>query len=411
MEFKLCPRGPETRFVPIACALAALLTAGLGGCGKSPEEVKAAKAAVVAQTTGRLLIKSNRANTTVEATLLAPPGSAAPAAVAGAEEGAAEQTLAALPAGKYAVTARSAGWPEIRQEATVDAGRTSELTVNFPCGSLRLDSDPAGATVRQGKTVLGKTPLTIPQLPPGECELNLEYMHWPVVPFRTTITENVEAAGTVRLPHGKLVLESTPSGATVKQGGTTLGQTPLTLERVPAGPNQYLLQDKNFPTLKVTIAVKDKAETKASVELGSGYPLLDPEELLQAVWVQHDPNELAPPLDGTTGPAQPRNGIIKNLNRKRLYETWLRKTYRYAATIKAYDQGSGQIEFAEQQGTLTRYRVLARLTPEARNNPELAARLAKGATFSLYGRLTAVEEPRWPGKVITLEFSSAEPLR
>ena len=411
MDSNQCPRVLEPRLFPVAWLLAASLLVGLGGCGKSPEEVKAAKAAVVAQTTGRLLIKSNRANTTVEATLIAPPGAAAPAAVIGAEEGAAEQTLAALPPGKYAVTARSAGWPEVRAEATVDAGRTTELALHFPSGSLRLDSDPAGATVRLGKTVLGKTPLTIPQLPPGECELSLEYTFWPVATFRTTITENTEATGTVRLPHGKLVLESTPSGATVRQGGGTLGRTPLTLERVPAGPNQYLLQDKDFPTLKVTLVVKDQAEAKANIELGAGYPLLDPEELLQAVWVHHDPNELAPPLDGTTGPAQPRNGIIKNLNRKRLYETWLRKTYRCSATVKAYDPVSGQIEFAEQQSSLTRYRVLARLTPEARSNAELAGRLAKGATFSLYGRLSAVEEPRWPGKVITFEFSSAEPLR
>ena len=411
MDSNKCPRVLEPRLFPVAWALAALLIAGLGGCGKSPEEVKAAKAAEVAQTTGRLLIKSNRANTAVEATLVAPPGAAAAAAVMGADEGAAEQTLAALPPGKYAVTARSARWPEIRAEATVEAGRTTELALNFPSGSLRLDSDPAGATVKQGSVVLGKTPLVIPQLPPGECELSLEYTFWPVTPYKTTITENVETTGTVRLPHGKLVLESTPTGATVRQGGGTLGHTPLTLERVPAGTNQYLLSDKNFPTLKVTVVVKDQAETKTNVELGAGFPLLDPEALLQAVWVHDDPNELAPPLDGTTGPAQPRNGIIKNLNRKRLYETWLRKTYRFSATVKSYEKDNGQIEFAEQTSALSKYRVLAKLSPEARSNAELAARLTKGATFTLYGRLSAVEEPRWPGKVITLEFSSAEPLR
>ncbi|MBI2497607.1 MAG: hypothetical protein HYV75_06740, partial [Opitutae bacterium] len=110
-----------------ACAVATLLVAGLGGCGKSPEEKKvaaeAAQAAVIAQTTGGLVVKSNRANTTVEATLIMPPGAVAPPAVKGPAEGAAEQTLTALPPGKYAVTARSEGWPEVRVEANVDAGR------------------------------------------------------------------------------------------------------------------------------------------------------------------------------------------------------------------------------------------------------------------------------------------------
>ena len=46
--------------------------------------------------------------------------------------------------------------------------------------------------------------------------------------------------------------------------------------------------------------------------------------------------------------------------------------------------------------------ALARLSP--------IAPLAKGATFTFYGRLSAVEEPKWPAKVITFEFSAVEPL-
>jgi hypothetical protein len=38
------------------------------------------------------------------------------------------------------------------------------------------------------------------------------------------------------------------------------------------------------------------------------------------------------------------------------------------------------------------------------------AQLTKGTILSLYGRLDAVEEPRWPFKVITLELFSAELL-
>jgi hypothetical protein len=411
MEFQQCPRGPETCFVPIAWALAALLIAGLGGCGKSPEEVKAAKAVEVAQTTGRLLIKSNLASTTVEATLIAPPGAAASAAVKGADEGAAEQTLAALPPGKYAVTARSAGWPEVQAEANVDAGRTTDLAIAFKGGSLRLESDPGGAIVKQGNVVLGKTPLVIPSLPPGECKLTLEYQSWPVVSLKTTIAVDREATETVRLPHGKLTVESTPPGATVLLGGKAAGQTPLLFERFPAGIRKLTLQAKDFPPLEISVTVEERGDVKVSPQLGSGFPLLDPEALLRAIWVADDPNEIAPPVDGTTGPAQPRNGIIKNLNRKRLYETWLRKTYRFTATVKSYEKDSGQVEFAEQKSPLARYRVLAKLSADARSNPDLAAQLAKGATFSLYGRLSAVEEPRWPSKVITFEFSSAEPMR
>ena len=156
-------------------AFAAVLVAGISGCGKSPEEQKAAVAAHIAQTTGRLTVKSNRANTTIEALRTPAAGEAATAVVHGNDEGAAEQGLGALPPGKYALTAHSEGWPDIRQDVTVDAGRTTEVTVNFKSGSLRLDSDPTGAIVRLGTTTIGKTPLVIPpKLPPGVCQLSLE---------------------------------------------------------------------------------------------------------------------------------------------------------------------------------------------------------------------------------------------
>lgn len=420
MDAKECPRVLALnmggrRFAPAALVIAALLVTGMAGCGKSEQEKKieaeAAKAAVVAQTTGSLVVKSNRANTTVEAAPVAPPGAAASAAVHGNAEGAAEHVLAVLPAGKYVLTARSEGWPEIRQDVSVDAGRTAEVAINFKSGSLRLDSDPSGATVKQGAAVLGKTPLVVPQLPVGECRLSLEYPAFPPLPFKATITENAEAAETVRLPHGKLTVESTPPGATVLLGGRAAGQTPLTLERIPAGPKKLTLQAKDFPNLELSVTVEDGGDVKVSPQLGSGFPLLDPEALLRAVWVPDDPNRLSPPVEGTTGPSQPKNGIIKNLNRKRVYEVWLRKSYRFTAAVKSFDAKSGQVEFAEGKSELSRYRVLAKLSAEALNDPTLAARVAKGATFSLYGRLSAVEEPRWPLKVITFEFSAAEPLR
>jgi len=423
MDFVQCPRGLqpgmiEPREAAVACAvrsglvlLVILFAVGTSGCGKSPEEQKAAAAEHKAQTTGRLVVKSNHANTTVEATRLPTGSETSPASVNGVTDGALEHTLSGLPPGKYSVMARSDGWPELKQETNVSAGQTTEVAVNFKSGSLRLNSDPTGATVRLGANTLGQTPLVIPQLPLGECKLTLAYPSWPAVTFQTTITENVEATATVRLPHGKLTVQTTPPGATVLLGGRAVGQTPLTLERVSAGTRKLTLQAKDFPALELSVTVEDRGEVKISPALGSAFPVLDPEALLRAVWVPDDPNRLAPPLEGLNGPFQSQNGIVKNLNRKRVYEVWLRKQYCFTGAVKAYDPASGQIEFAEQKGELCRYRVLAKLTPAARSNRELSALLTKGATFALYGRLTAVEEPRWPSKMITFEISSVEPLR
>jgi PEGA domain/DnaJ domain len=403
----LFPLGsPRRRFGPLILAGALVFVLLLGKCAFSSSGSKRDQAPDP-RTTGSLVVKSNLANTMIEATRIPPPGGVAATRV----RGTVDQALSGLPPGKYVVTTRSEGWPEMREEVNLEAGLTTEVAINFKSGSLRLDSVPAGATVRLGESVLGQTPLVIPQLPPGECLLSLEYPSWPVVSFKTTIIENVESTGSVRLPHGKLTVATTPPGATVLLGGKVIGQTPLTLERVPAGAKKLILQAKDFPTLEVAGTVQDGGQMNVNVALGSVFPVLDPDALLRAVWVPDNRDKLAPGFDSSTGPHQPQNGVIRNLHRKRLSENWLRKSYRFSAIIKSYDRNSGQIEFAEQKNELTRYRILAKLSPGARDDGDLAAQLTKGASFTLYGRLTAAEEPRWPFKVITLEISAAEPLR
>ena len=403
----LFPLGsPLRRFGPVILVATVVLVLLLGKCAFSSSRSKSPRPPDP-KTTGSLVVKSNLANATVEATRLPPPANAATASV----EGTIDQVLSGLPPGKYTITVRADGWPEIHEQTNVDAQRTTELAINFKGGSLRLDSDPSGVTVRLGAEVLGRTPLVIPNLPPGARELSLEYPFWPSVSFKTTITEGVESTGMVRLPHGKLTVETSVPGVTVLLKGRDLGRTPLSLAQFPAGTRKLTLQAKDFPPMEVSVTVEDRGETKIHPTLGSVFPVLNPGALLRAVWITDNPDELAPQLEGVTGPFQPRNGIVKNLNRKWLFETWLRKRYCLTSIVKSYDQASGQVEFAEQQSGLSKYRVLAVLSAEARNDPGLTAQLVKGATFAFYGRLSAVEEPHWPSKVITFEFSSAEPLR
>jgi hypothetical protein len=376
------------------------------GCSKSPEEVRAAKAAEIAQTTGSLLVKANLPAATVEATRL-PSADDATTAVA---QGTVDKPLSRLLPGRYAVVVRADGWPENRGETAVEIGKTAELTLNFASGSLRLDSDPTGAAVKLGATALGKTPLVIPQLPVGECALSIEYPNWPAVPFKTTIAENVESSATVRLPHGKLTVESTPSGATVLIGGKSFGQTPLVWSRMPAGTKKLTLQAKDFPPLETRVTVEDGSDVKIAPELGTAFPLLDAAGILKDVWQAEDPNRLTASFE-ITGRFAPKNGIVKNLKRQRLHERWLTKRYRYSGTVKSYDAKSGEIEFNEDASEQSRFRVVAIPTPAALAALKLDEKTAKGATLTLHGLLSGVEEPRWPSRVITFELTAAEPLR
>jgi hypothetical protein len=304
------------------------------------------------------------------------------------------------------VTLRADGWPDAHGEAELPAGQQTEVTVNFPSGSLHVESEPAGATLKLGKSVLGKTPLTVPQLPPGEHTLSLETPLLPAFPFTTTIAASEQATATVRLPRGKLIVESTPAGATVLMGGRAYGQTPLFFQDLPPGVAKLTLQAKDFPPLEIAATVVDREEVTVRAALGAGFPVLDPAELLRAVWISDNPNRIVEVFNTTTGIYRPKNGVVKNLKREALYNYWLRKSYRFSGQVKSYDSASGKVEFEEQKSELSRYRVLAQVTPGA----DLGGRIRKDAAVSLYGRLTAVEEPAWPLRVITLELSNAELL-
>lgn len=352
------------------------------------------------QSTGVLLVKSNRPDAIVEAKRIVAAGEPAAASV----QGPLGQTLPYLEPGKYTVTVHAAGWPDAKGEIEVRAGQTTETSVNFTGGSLRLVSEPAGATVKMGSEILGKTPLVIPLLPPGEVPLTLEYPSWPALPFKATITENQESSATARLPHGKVVLDTFPSGATVLQGRTALGKTPLTLERVPAGSRKYTFQMKGFPTVDVALAVTDGKETNYAPALGSFFPALDPAQLLRDVWIAEDRSKITTGFNATTGIYRPRNDVVKNLHRESLYNRWLNKPYTFSGVVKSYDAASGRVEFSEQKSDLSRYRLIAEVPP----GTKLAAPVTKDSTLTIYGTLTAVEEPAWPGRVITLEVTSGD---
>jgi hypothetical protein len=395
---------------PTLVATLAALSLFFAGCGKEPAGAAAPSApthaaapdAKAPATTGGLLVKTNRPEAVIE---VMPAGTSgeAPATIA---KGAPEKPLGGLAPGTYAVVARAEGWPEVRGTATIVAGQTAELALDFKSGSLRLDSVPTGATVKQGGRVLGKTPLVAPVLPPGELALALEYPYWPAHPFKVTIAEGVETAETVRLPHGRLSVASIPAGATVVLEGRNYGKTPLFWEHFPAGNRKLTLQAPGFPAFELPVAMADGTELKLRPELGAGFPLLAPAALLRAVWVPDNPDKLTESFD-LVGKYAPQNGVIKNLDRKKLFENWLGRKYRYRGVIKAFNNGTGQVEFAEDKSELARFRVLAKLTPAALGDPALAA---KGATIEVFGALVATEEPRWPAKVITLELTDAELL-
>lgn len=77
-----------------------------------------------------------------------------------------------LPEGNYRLISTRKS-DEREMQFTISTRTTNQITVNFVYGAAVLESDPSGAAVVSGRKELGVTPLTLPELKPGEFEFSL----------------------------------------------------------------------------------------------------------------------------------------------------------------------------------------------------------------------------------------------
>lgn len=95
--------------------------------------------------------------------------------------------------GPGTATFRRPGWPEQGLSFDLKPDMTN-LAVEFPIGSLRVESQPDGAQIYRGGQLIGHTPLELPQLPPGTVALRVSQPG-----FKSArLTGRIEAGKTLR---------------------------------------------------------------------------------------------------------------------------------------------------------------------------------------------------------------------
>ena len=72
--------------------------------------------------------------------------------------------LEKLPVGDYLVTATQGDWTLSALPITIHDHDNAQKDIKFPYASATILSTPPGATVREGHTILGQTPLSLTQL-------------------------------------------------------------------------------------------------------------------------------------------------------------------------------------------------------------------------------------------------------
>lgn len=89
-------------------------------------------------------------------------------------QGSVPDKLPDLPVGVYQLGARLGNWRLPATAITLHPDENLQQEIKLPYATLALQTVPPGAVVRNGRTILGQTPVTLQQLQPGMQHLSLD---------------------------------------------------------------------------------------------------------------------------------------------------------------------------------------------------------------------------------------------
>lgn len=160
------------------------------------------------------------------------------------------------------------------QEATVDLQPRQKLTQSFEFkyGSAEIDSTPSGASVLFDGRDVGKTPLLLEALKPGQYKVSATHNGWEKSTM-VTIGPAKRTKQGFEFDYGELNVDSKPQGATVLVNGRDSGKTPLSLKEIKPGIVTVELNLKGYVSQTVKGEIKENQQLPFTVQL---YPLIRP---------------------------------------------------------------------------------------------------------------------------------------
>lgn len=181
-----------------------------------------------------------------------------------------------LPLGGHEVTISKEGFESITKTVSVadeDLVVLNEIELSKTAGQLEVVSEPK-ADFRLIKTVendqqelvkVGRTPVLIEKLDPGEYEVLLAVEGWPEYSEKILVENNRNTSVSAVFAKGGLKVTSDPIGAEVwllspdseSEEAEKVGTTPLNLSGLPVGKHQIELRYGDWSPIRRTVEVAD----------------------------------------------------------------------------------------------------------------------------------------------------------
>lgn len=191
----------------------------------------------------------------------------------------------------------------VTQEHVFQAENETQISISLePAASLFIQSEPSEAEIFIDGVFKGLTPLTIPNLNPGQVKIKLQHRLYQ--PYITEMiltggkTERVDVQLNTRF--GALSVESVPSGANIEVDGLLKGQTPLEITGLAFGKHHLRISKEGFSTQEKDIEINTEVilSEKFALKIGEGTLYLYPR-----------PSDATVRINGKTLRSIPKEGL------------------------------------------------------------------------------------------------------
>jgi len=193
--------------------------------------------------------------------------------------------------GNYAIEARQPGLVEQTTNWVAQGGGSAKLHFQFPFGSVVINSEPPGATIKIGDKEIGKTPTEIPVVAAGaEVAYELSMIEHVPRTVRGIVTNGQKLMLSESLPLsrdvGTIELDSTPQGAKIFLKDKLLTQA--TPERVQLEQGTYTLTARykdDWPSKQIMVEVKKGLMVTTNIYFENARVAVESEPRGATVWI------------------------------------------------------------------------------------------------------------------------------
>lgn len=186
-------------------------------------------------------------------------------------------TFDSLVPGKITVVIQADGYQDYKEDLTVAADKPVDLgTIQLipKAGAISLSSPQSNVSYSltgPGNYIhQGQVPDKLDKLPVGDYQLTVSQDDWKLPPIPLTLHDQETLQKEIKFPYAAVSITSTPPGATVRNGHTVLGLTPLALSQLRPGDLHISVDLPPYTVQRFILHVPDSGNISKQVSLQQG---------------------------------------------------------------------------------------------------------------------------------------------